>query len=371
MADIKNNVIMSEAEKQEKAIRDEYNAKKRKKRIKKLITWVIVLILICVGLTYYNKVKKDFEDKAKAMIGAVTTVEVPVEENVYTSVIDLSGYVEAYDTQESKFRSTGAVTGVYVKEGDSVTKGQLLASIDNTSQTYQVKNIQNQIKQAELSGSVSQLETLKLQLKNAENNLEYTNLVANFDGTVATVSVSEGDYFEAGSKVMTIVDVSKLKATVQIDEIDMAKVSLGQKAYLTFDSLPGETVEAVVTYIPMLATYTNQGIGVVSVELTIENPPASLKPGYSFEGTIQVEGDVQMLLIPQAAITTGRGGVTTVEKKNADGTTETVNVRVKYLGEGYCQLLSGDIKKGDILTYTKSGANMMMMGMPGGNQGGR
>ena len=152
--------------------------------------------------------------------------------------------------------------------------------------------------------------------------------------------------------------------------MDMAKVSLGQKAYLTFDSLPGETVEAVVTYIPMLATYTNQGIGVVSVELTIENPPASLKPGYSFEGTIQVEGDVQMLLIPQAAITTGRGGVTTVEKKNADGTTETVNVRVKYLGEGYCQLLSGDIKKGDILTYTKSGANMMM-GMPGGNQGGR
>ena len=57
--------------------------------------------------------------------------------------------------------------------------------------------------------------------------------------------------------------------------------------------------------------------------------------------------------------------------KHEDGTTETVNVRVKYLGEGYCQLLSGDIKKGDILTYTKSGANMMMMGMPGGNQGGR
>ena len=372
MSEIKDQVIMSESEKQEKAIRDEYNAKKRKKRIKKLITWLIVILLIVAGITYYNKVKKDFEDKAQAMIGAVTTVEVPVEENVYTTVIDLSGYVEAYDTQESKFRSTGAVTGVYVKEGDTVTKGQLLASIDNTNQTYQVKNIQNQIKQAELSGSASQLETLKLQLENAENNLEYTNLVATFDGTVATVSVSEGDYFEAGSKVMTIVDVSKLKATVQIDEIDMGKVTLGQKAYLTFDSLPGETVEAVVTYIPMLATYTTQGIGVVDVELTIENPPKQLKPGYSFEGTIQVEGDVQMLLIPQAAITTGRGGVTTVERKNADGTTETVSIRVKYLGEGYCQLLSGDLKKGDILTYTKS-ASSMMMGMPssGSKQGGR
>ena len=333
MADnIKDNVVMSEAEKQEKAIRDEYNARKRIRRIKKLIIWLIVIVLAAAGLIYYNKVKADFEAKTAAMIGAVTTVEVPVEENVYTTVIDLSGYVEAYDSQEAKFRSTGAVTGVYVSEGDDVTKGQLLATIDNTSQTYQVKNLQNQIKQAELTGSASQLETLRLQLINAENNLEYTNLVANFDGTVAKVSVNEGDYFEAGSSVMTVVDLSKLKATVQIDEIDMGSVELGQKAYLTFDSLPGETIEAYVSYIPMLGTYTSQGIGVVNVELTIDNPPASLKPGYSFEGTISVEGDVSMLLIPQAAVTTGRGGVTTVQKKTGPDTSETVTVRVKYLG---------------------------------------
>ena len=168
MADnIKDNVVMSEAEKQEKAIRDEYNARKRRRRIKKLIIWLIVIVLAAAGLIYYNKVKADFEAKTAAMIGAVTTVEVPVEENVYTTVIDLSGYVEAYDSQEAKFRSTGAVTGVYVSEGDDVTKGQLLATIDNTSQTYQVKNLQNQIKQAELTGSASQLETLRLQLINA------------------------------------------------------------------------------------------------------------------------------------------------------------------------------------------------------------
>ncbi|MDY5057175.1 MAG: hypothetical protein SPE84_07440, partial [Bullifex sp.] len=121
MADnIKDNVVMSEAEKQEKAIRDEYNAKKRKKRIRKIITWVIIIILAVVGVNYYNKVKADFEAKTAAMIGAVTTVEVPVEENVYTTIIDLSGYVEAFETQEAKFRSTGAVTGVYVREGADV-----------------------------------------------------------------------------------------------------------------------------------------------------------------------------------------------------------------------------------------------------------
>ena len=155
----------------------------------------------------------------------------------------------------------------------------------------------------------------------------------------------------------------------------MGSVELGQKAYLTFDSLPGETIEAYVSYIPMLGTYTSQGIGVVNVELTIDNPPASLKPGYSFEGTISVEGDVSMLLIPQAAVTTGRGGVTTVQKKTGPDTSETVTVRVKYLGEGYCQLVSGDLKVGDVLTYTKSGMDAMSMmmggGAPSGNGRGR
>ena len=82
-----------------------------------------------------------------------------------------------------------------------------------------------------------------------------------------------------------------------------------------------ENISAAV----FIGTYTTQGIGVVNVELTIDNPPASLKPGYSFEGTIASEGEVEMLLIPQAAVTTGRGGLTTVDRLNADGTTETVS----------------------------------------------
>ena len=363
MADnIKDTTVMSESEKQEEILRAEYKAKKRKKRVRKLIIWIVILLIIFAGGSYYFKVKKDFQAKQQAMLAQNSTKEATVTESVYTATIDLSGYVEAKETQAAKFRSTGAVTGVYVEEGDNVTKGQKLASIDNTSQSYQVKSIENQIKEAELTGSTSQLETLKLQKQNADKNLEYTDLIANFDGTVAKVDVNEGDYFEAGSSVMTIVDLSSLKATVQIDEIDMQYVKMGQKAELTFDSLPGETIEAYVSYIPMLGKYTEQGIGVVEVELTIDNPPEALKPGYSFEGTISVDGDVSMLLIPQAAVTTGRGGVTTVVKKGENGATTTVQVTVKYLGEGYCQVLSGDIKAGDVLTYTTTNEGGMMGG---------
>ena len=362
---IEDEKVLSESEKREQELREQAKANKRRKRIRKIIIWLVVIAIIVLVGNWYLNLRATMQAQQQAALNSSTRVEVQVTQDVYTATIDLSGYVEAYDIQEARFRATGPVTSVNVEEGDSVKKGDVLASIDNTNQTYQVESIRNQIRQAELNGTPSQLELLKLQLTTAENNLEYTNLVANFDGTVASVNIDEGDYFEAGTTTaaITIADLSKLKATVEIDEIDMQYVTLGQTAYLTFDSLPGQTIEATVSYIPTLGTYSSQGIGIVEVELTIDNPPASLKPGYSFEGTIASEGDVEMMLVPQAAVTTGRGGLTTVERLNADGSTETVPVSVKYLGEGFTQLLSGNLSVGDTLVYERSNSSMgMMMG---------
>ena len=295
--------------------------------------------------------------------------EATVTSNTYTQVIDISGYVEPYDSQTLRFRSTGAVTGVFVKEGDHVRKGDLLASIDNTSQTAALQEIRNQAEEAALSGSVRELELLRLKEKSAENALEYTNIVAPFDGEVASVDVDEGDYFEGGDEVITVVDRSRLKAVVEVDEIDMAYVSEGMKADLVFEAAPNETTEAYVSYIPMLGRYTDQGIGVVDVELLIENPPESVMPGFTFEGTMAAESEVTMLLIPQNAITRSRGGSETVTVKRDDGTTETVDVRTEYLGEGLSEVLSGDIKEGDTLIVSgssrPSGGQPPMMPMGG------
>ena len=352
---------MTESEKQEKRLRDAAKARKRKKRIKTLVTWLIIIAVVGGLIFYFNVVKKKQAEAIAQMQAQSRQIETTVKESVYTQVIDLSGYVEAYDTQEAKFRSTGAVTGVFVEEGEHVKKNQLLATIDNTSQTMALQQIENNIAEAKLTGAKKNLELLELQKKNAENNLSYTELIANFDGVVAAVNVKENDYFEAGSSVMTIIDRSKLKATVEIDEIDMQYVEIGQKAILTFDSLPGQEIEAYVSYVPMLGRYTSQGIGVVDVELTIDNPPAALLPGYTFEGTIEVSGDVSMLLIPAASVSNGRGGVTTVQVKN-NGNIETRAVKVKYLGEGMCQVISG-LEKDEVLVYEQSSSNMMNMMM--------
>jgi multidrug efflux pump subunit AcrA (membrane-fusion protein) len=171
---------------------------------------------------------------------------------------------------------------------------------------------------------------------------------------------------------MTVIDRSKLKASVDIDEFDMQYVEEGMEAKLTFDSLPGESVVAYISYIPMVGTYTDEGIGIKEVELTIDDPPASLSPGYTFDGSITVEGEVELTLIPQAAVSSTRG-VTTVQKKNDDGTYTTVQVSVKYLGEGVSQLVSGDLEVGDTVKLnnaTTESTQTQSMGMGGAPSGG-
>ncbi len=330
----------------DKALLNERDRKRRRRRRRAILIAAMAVVVISAGIVLLlSAPEKDVPE------AAVSMREAKVVSNTYTQIIDLSGYVEPYDTQETKFRSTGAVTGVYVSEGDHVSQGDLLASIDSTSQLAALQEIRDQIEEAELSGSKRTLELLKLQETSAENALDYTNLYAAFDGEVASVDVSENDYFEAGDSVITIVDRSRLKATVEIDEIDMQYVRLGQKAELVFESRPDIVVEAVVSYIPMLGRYTNQGIGVADVELLIEDPPEGIMPGFTFEGTLEAEEEVSMLLIPQNAITRGRGGSQTVDVRQEDGSTRTVSVRTEYLGEGLAELLSGDIEEGDTLVY--------------------
>ena len=329
----------------DRSLIEERNRKRRRKRTRRIII-VAVIAAVIAGVAVAVSLREETVPETGPVVR-----ETRVISNTYTQVIDVSGYVEPYDTQETKFRSTGAVTGVFVKEGDRVLKGDLLASIDNTQQLASLQDIRDQIEEAKLNGSERELALLRLRETSAENSLDYTNLYAAFDGEVASVDVSEEDYFEAGDSVITIVDRSKLKATVEIDEIDMQYVRLGQEADLVFEARPDIVVKATVSYIPMLGRYTSQGIGVADVELLIEDPPEGIMPGFTFEGTLEAEEDVTMLLVPQNAITRGRGGSQTVDVKRSDGTIETVSIRTEYLGEGLSELLSGNLEEGDILVY--------------------
>lgn len=360
----------------EERLRVSLKKRLRRKRTKKVITWIIILIILGGGYYLYKYYEENQRlpfgperEGRSPLISQSAAQEVRVREIEYSKTIDISGHVEAYQTQRVVFRSTGAVTGVFVKEGDFVKEGTLLATIDDTSQSYNLANIESQIEEAKLRGSVRALGLLEMQLKMAQNNLDYTKAYANFDGVVASVNVDEGDYFEAGTAAMILVDRSKLKATVEIDEIDIQSIFEGMDAELTFDSIGDQVIDAKVDYIPMLGRTTNQGIGVLDVEIVIDDPPSQVAPGFTFAGSI-VSGDVKtILVVPASAITSNRREPDTVRKKDSDGNIISINVTSKYIGESMSEITSGDLKAGDIVIVGGNSTGTFSFGAPGAGGG--
>ncbi|NCD05568.1 MAG: biotin/lipoyl-binding protein [Spirochaetia bacterium] len=276
MADLYKDDEITENEKPnsvdtETQIRKEIKKKLRKKKIKKAIIWIIVLIIIIGGSYVYN-----FYQTNKRLPWQPESISAPIEqtytdslvtEEISHPVVNISGSLSAYDLQDVVLRTSGAITTVNYDEGDQVKKGDILATVDDTDQQYIIAKLKSDIEAAKLSGNANNLKLLELQLRNATNNLEYTKAIANFDGVVAYQGWTAGDYNNVGStgSNMIIADLSKFKSTVEIDEMDINSISLGQVAELTFDSLPGVIAEAKVTKIPMLGRYNQQGFGVMDV----------------------------------------------------------------------------------------------------------
>ena len=234
--------------KSENQVRNQLRKKLRRQRINRIITIVVVIALI-VGVstsTHSTRTMGACRGQSRGLLSAVREVEAQVTESVFTTTIDLSSYVEPNDIQKVLMRATGTVTDVFVKEGDHVKKGDVLIAIDNTDQLYSVASLEAELERIILTGSERERELTELRLESARKKLDYTKAYANFDGVVASVDVSVGDYFDAGSSAMTIIDRSTLKATVEIDE-DRHDVRGSRLTVLYFDSYPDSSVEAVVS----------------------------------------------------------------------------------------------------------------------------
>lgn len=344
---------VSQIESTEGSIRKEIEKKSRKKKRKLIFTWIIILILIG-GVSYiynfYNTNRRlPWTPESAIAKGVKTYTDIKVMKEESSPVVNINGVLEANDLQDVVLRSSGAIKTINVKEGDVVKKGDILVTVDDSSEQYNIANIESQIKNAKLNGNLNDVKLLELQLENAKNSLEYTTAVANFDGVVAKQEWEVGDYNSlstTNNNSMIIADLSKFKANVQIDELDIGYVKVGQKAELSFDSLPGVVIDAEVSSIPMLGRYSNQGFGVLDVEITIPNPPKNLKTGFTFSGKVLSDSKESIIVVNQAAVYPV-GDKQYVKQRMSDDSFKEVAVTVRYLGENKVQILSGDINAGD------------------------
>ncbi len=275
-------------------------SKSRKPR--RWILWLLVACLPVIGggaYLYFGR-RKAAADPAAAAPAVYQVLAV-----TRSSAIDVTGHLEAVESEDIGFAASGKVARVYVKEGDRVRARDLIAELDDSQQRYDLADLDYKIEKAKISGSQSELKLLELEREMKQAALQENKVWTTISGIVSKVDVREGEYVKAGetiSPIARVIDLSALKAKVEIDELDVPSVKVGQKVVFHIDALPDLQVTGRVSLLPLEGRVTTEGIAVLDAEVQIDRPPRSLLPGYSFSAQIIAGEDERLLVLDEKAL---------------------------------------------------------------------
>ncbi len=208
-----------------------------------------------------------------------------------------------------------------------------------------------------LSGATSNIanapldiQSSQLSIKQRENSLadaktalaDYT-VRAPFSGVIAKMTITKGDDISASTIVATMITTQRI-ATVSLNEVDVAKVSVGQKATLTFDAVSGLTISGQVQQVDAIGA-VSQGVVTYNVKIGFDTQDVRIKPGMSASAAIITSAKPDVLLVPSGAVKT-QGQTKYVQILDASGLPFDQTVEVGASNDVETEITSG-LKDGD------------------------
>ncbi len=179
-------------------------------------------------------------------------------------------------------------------------------ALTNAQQSLQIASIGNNNGSNPISLQQEQnaVEQKKAALASAELALADHTVRAPFAGTLSAVSAHVGD--TAGSTAIATLITTQQIAQISVNEVDAAKLSVGQKATLTFDAIDDLTLTGTVAEIDTVGTVT-QGVVSYTVKITLDSQDARIKPGMTVNASIQTAVHQDVLTVPSSAVKTTNG----------------------------------------------------------------
>lgn len=255
-------------------------------------------------------------------------------------------------------KASGKVRNLSLIEGDRVSTGRTILTIESSSVSNQVKKSALSVSDAELS------------LKGLQDDLDQYSISSPIAGKVIQKTVKAGDKVasQQGSTSMAVIaDLSALTMTMNIDELDISSVKVGQDVEVTADALENQVFHGVVNKVSVIGTSQN-GVTTYPVEVLLSDVEnTDLIPGMNVSATIVLEKKDDVLLIPTTAVKRGN-------KVKMLGSGEEVEIETGIDDGTQVEVLSG-LSEGDQVEIadvpTKSVEDTMMQGMQGGMGGER
>ncbi|MET1254678.1 efflux RND transporter periplasmic adaptor subunit [Aliikangiella maris] len=355
----------------------------------------IILILILSIVIGVPLAKKYFSNES---VKEVQTEQVGLQ-TIKASIL-ASGQLKHEDEVKLTAEVIGRVTQLFVKEGDKVSKGELVLTIDD--QTYRAAEEQQQAAVDQQKVSIEkqklivenlhkqwqrkltlfekklldqdafdlihhQLDVAKVDLKaaneilkqnlarleQAKDQLSKTKIHSPINGIITSLDIKEGETAIssttniAGSALMTIANPSSMLAEINVDEADISEISIDQKAEIIAIAFPNDPVNAVVESI---ASSAKQARGRQSLSFAIklkliDSSTIHLRPGMSCRAEVFTRGEKQLLAVPLKAIRveedndkeTVENFVFTIE----NGVAKKVKIKAGISDDAYQEVLSG------------------------------
>ena len=191
-----------------------------------------------------------------------------------------------------------------------------------------------------------QVTILETQLAMAQSRMESMQIDAPFDGVVTVLSVQPGDVVKTGAQAVQLDDLSSLYLMVQISEVDIPLVAVGQPAELVFDSYYEDTFTGEVVEISPVGSSV-QGVVQYSVRVELEDGDGQIKPGMTASVNIIVEEKDNVLVVPNNAIVTLDGQEQVFVKRN--GNFIAVPVTLGSYSDYYSEVIAADIEEGELI----------------------
>jgi HlyD family secretion protein len=223
---------------------------------------------------------------------------------------------------------------------------------------------------ATLATAQSDVDKKRLAVSDAETALAGTKLTAPFDGTVLQTNVAVGDVVAANTAILTVANLNALQVLASVDETTIRRVSAGQPAQITFDAVPGQTLQGQVGEVPLQGTL--QG-GVMVYEVPISLVGAEKLPllvGMTANVKIAVGQAENALLVPAMALQKANGMYQVLVPNTADpaGQPEAVPVEVGLSDGSYTQITRG-LNDGDKVVVELTAAQSNNNNFRGGGGG--
>ena len=260
---------------------------------------------------------------------------------------------------------TDAINGSYVTAVQNVP-----ATIDRTSQTDQSASSALASKPADIQTAQNGVDSAQLAVQTAQTNLDYAILRAPSAGIVQAINGTVGE--PASSSTTTPVVLLANTGTVQlhgtVGEADVSKLKLGLVANITIDALGATTrMTGKVTGVDPVATI-QQGVPVYGVDVTIDVPNASIRPGMSGTANVILVSRQDVLTVPNLAIKTQ--GTRKYLQVLKDGQPVDVDATFGISNDTLTEVTGGGLKEGDLVILPQARAGATTTPNRGGQQGG-